>query len=341
MSKYFENDSISYSLLRNLSIGPAYAKKVQEEEQGDKEHFIIGSCVDILLTEPDKFWEMFYLEYQEKCEKVPTGQMKDFIDKNFEYSKIMDDIEAEKKAYEDAGFKRKTFDSVIEEFVNEWLKYDNWLHEKEEYTRNNSKKQLISNSQYQTALSIVESLKTNKFTRKYFTPDFNKNIELKFQLEIYWEFKGQKCKSKLDLVLIDHDSKEIHPIDIKTSGKSTFSFNLSSLQWRYDLQASFYSTALYWLINHSNDEYWSKFKDYSIKPFKFIVESSNYQGFPLIWECSDSFLLKGADGFYKDGRYYKGFVQLIEEYVWHKTNNSWDYPKDVIENDGILVLNYE
>lgn len=239
MSKYFENDAISYSLLRNLSVGPAYLKKVQEEEQDNKEHLIIGSCVDILLTEPDKFWEIFALEFQKQCEKIPTGQMKEFIDKNFEYSKTMDKMSAKKLAYESVGFKRESFDSVITKFVDNWLEYDDWLYEKEQYLKNNQNKQLITNSQYQTALNIVNSLKTNKFTRKYLIPE-NEGIEIKYQLEIYWEFKGNKCKSKLDLVLIDHNLKEIHPLDIKTTGKGTFSFDLSSLQWRYDIKSYLY-----------------------------------------------------------------------------------------------------
>lgn len=334
---YFDDNSISYSQLRNLSVGPAYFKKIQEEEQEDKEHFIIGSCVDTLLTEPDKFWEKYTLEFSEVCEKVPTGQMKDYL----EFLLLGNTPEA---AYnflkEQNGGKLRDNLEKFKEKAKEWEEYTIYLNKRNLFNKNCfiEHKQTLTNEQYSLISRIVQSLKTNRFTRKYF--EINDNIEIKSQLEIYWEYKGEKCKSKLDLVLIDHNLMEIHTLDIKTTGKSPFSFNLSALQWRYDLQAAFYSTALYWLINKSNNEEWGKYKFYKIKPFKFIVESSKYPGLPLIYEASEKFLIGGAEGFTSGGRYYKGFVQLMDEFKWYKDNNSWDYPKDVIENEGVIKLDY-
>ena len=329
---YFDDNSISYSKLRNLSVGPAYFKKIQEEEQEDKEHFIIGSCVDILLTEPDKFWEKYALEFQEVCEKVPTGQMKEFID-NFV---TQEDYQL---AYDLVGFKRKgdTLD-VIKDKMSEFNDYYSYLLNKRRFYEEIKDKQFISNSQYSLITKIVESLKTNRFTRKYFEGTIGTKTDKHLQLEIYWEYKGEKCKSKLDLVVVNHENREIHPIDIKTTGNSVFSFDSSALKWRYDLQSSFYSSALYWLINKSNDEYWNKLKDYRILPFKFIVESSKYPGMPLMYECSEKFLKGGIDGFDYQGRWYKGFIELINDYKWYRDNNSWDYSKDIIEKEGIISL---
>jgi len=343
VKNYFDDNSISYSMLRNLSVSPSYFKRIQEEEQEDKLHFLIGSCVDILITEPDKFWEKYALEFQEVCEKVPTGQMKEFTDTFYELSKIHEDEVAEKLAYDSVGFKRKgdTFEAVIIKFVETCSEYDDWLYRKGQYEEVNQNKQLISNTQYSLITKIVESLKTNRFTRKYFEGTIGTKTDKHLQLEIYWDYKGEKCKSKLDLVVVDHENKEIHPIDIKTTGNSVFSFDSSALKWRYDLQSSFYSSALYWLINKSNDEYWNKLKDYRILPFKFIVESTKYPGMPLMYECSEKFLKGGIDGFDYQGRWYKGFIELINDYKWYRDNNSWDYSKDIIEKEGIIKLSYD
>lgn len=334
---YYKNDAISYSMLRNLSVNPAYFKKIQEEEQEDKEHFTIGSGVDILLTEPDKFWEKYALEFQEVCEKAPTGQMKEYCENLLDLT-ILETDEPQRGAYNNVGFKQTSFDKVLERFEKEGKEYYNWLVNKRLYNLSIENKQILTNSQYDLITKIVESLKTNRFTRKYFENTIGTKIDKHLQLEIYWEYKGEKCKSKLDLVIVDHENKEIHPIDIKTTGNSVFSFDSSSLKWSYFLQASFYSSALYWLINKSNDEYWNKLKGYTIKPFKFIVESSKYPGMPLVYECSDKFLKGGMDGFYHQNRWYKGFVELIDEYLWYKSNNEWTYPKSIIENNGIIEL---
>jgi len=347
MSDYFNTDAISYSLLRNLSVGPAYLKYVQEQESEEKEHFIIGGAVDALLTEPEKFWDIYALEFQETCDNIPTGQMKDFADKLSEYySKEYEDSVAEQMAYDYVGFKRKSLDSVISEYCEKYKDYDKWLFDKQEYEKSVNNKQILTNSQYELATKIVESLKTNRFTSKYFqnNNDFSSikdwSLERINQLEIYWEAKGQKCKSKLDMIFVNHQEKTIQIFDLKTTGKSTFSFNSSALSFRYDIQASFYTSALYWLINKSNDDYWSKFKDYTILPFTFIVESTKTQGFPLLYKCSDKFLSNGMDGFYLNNKYYKGFSQLIDEYIWCKENNSWTYEKEIIENEGVINLEY-
>ena len=349
VKNYFDDNSISYSKLRNLSVGPAYFKKIQEEEQEDKEHFIIGSCVDILLTEPDKFWEKYALEFQEVCEKVPTGQMKEFVEHvsyaekllKFDNKTNSQYLEDKKYAYEQVGFKQASFEKILERYEVEGKEYFNWLNNKHDYNKSIKDKQIISNTQYSLITKIVESLKTNRFTRKYFEGTIGTKTDKHLQLEIYWEYKDEKCKSKLDLVVVDHENREIHPIDIKTTGNSVFSFDSSALKWRYDLQSSFYSSALYWLINKSNDEYWNKLKDYTIKPFKFIVESSKYPGMPLMYECSEKFLKGGIDGFDYQGRWYKGFIELINDYKWYRENNSWDYSKDIIEKEGIIKLSYD
>jgi len=331
VKNYFDDNSISYSMLRNLSVSPSYFKKIQEEEQEDKLHFLIGSCVDILLTEPDKFWEKYALEFQEVCEKVPTPQIRDYG--GFLYAGL-----SEEEAFERTNFKREKLESVKEKFDKEAKEWFEWIKKKGEYEKSNVNKQVISTSQYSLITKIVESLKTNRFTRKYFEGIIGTKTDKHLQLEIYWEYKDEKCKSKLDLVIVDHENKEIHPIDIKTTGNSVFSFDSSALKWRYDLQSSFYSSALYWLINKSNDEYWNKLKDYRILPFKFIVESSKYPGMPLMYECSEKFLKGGIDGFDYQGRWYKGFIELINDYKWYRDNNEWSYPKDIIEKEGIISL---
>jgi len=339
VKNYFDDNSISYSMLRNLSVSPLYFKRIQEEEQEDKLHFLIGSCVDILLTEPDKFWEKYALEFQEVCEKVPTGQVKEYAEAIFElFPNILVGEDILQKAYDKVGIKKQSLDNFHAKYKLEGEKYYDWLVSKRDYLTTIGDKQTITNSQYSLITKIVESLKTNRFTRKYFEGTIGTKTDKHLQLEIYWEYKGEKCKSKLDLVIVDHENKEIHPIDIKTTGNSVFSFDSSALKWRYDLQSSFYSSALYWLINKSNDEYWNKLKDYRILPFKFIVESTKYPGMPLMYECSEKFLKGGIDGFDYQGRWYKGFIELINDYKWYRDNNEWSYPKDIIEKEGIISL---
>ncbi len=339
---YFNISALSYSSLRAFSIGPAYYKFQQEQESEEKEHFIIGSGVDIMLTESDKFWDYYYLEFSEKCDTIPTGQMLTFIDyitHNVDCGQISGDCYEE--AYNYAGFKQKKLETVIEDF-KKYDSYYKWCLSKVNHTNNNKDKQVLTNTQYQLITKICNSLRTNEFTKKYFENSTGKNIEIFNQLEIYWEYKQVKCKSKLDLVIVDHDSKLIQLIDLKTTGNSVFSFNSSSFKWRYDMQVAFYTLALYWLINQSTDEQWNRFKEYKFQLPKFIVESTKSPGMPLIYTCSDRLMQNALyNGFVKDGKYYKGIDQLVDDYKWHVENNSWSYSREIIENNGEIELKYD
>ncbi len=243
MSDYFKIEALSYSALRNLSISPAYFKHQKEQESEEKEHFIIGSGVDILLTEADKFWDYFALEFQETCDKIPTGQMKEFTETLFKYKKELGDTEeSEQKAYKSIGFKRKndTLNNIIERYVEECLEYDNWLEAEYNHRLNNKNKQILSKSQYKLITDIAQSLNSNKFTKKYFENSTGKNMEVHNQLEIFWEFKSEKCKSKLDKVIVNHDNKTIQPIDLKTTGVGVYNFNTSCFKYRYDIKSYLY-----------------------------------------------------------------------------------------------------
>lgn len=334
MNDYFKNGSLSYSALRALSIGPAYYKFQQQQEDEEKDHFIIGSAVDILLTEADKFWDYYYLEFDKFNDEIPAPQMLRFIDylvHNENCGKITNDCYQE--AFEYAKFKQKKLSTVIEDF-NKYRNYYDYLIKKNIHNINNENKQILTLTQYDLVTSISNSLKNNRFTSKYFNTDFNNNLEIHNQLEIYWEYDNVKCKSKLDKVIIDHYNKTITLIDLKTTGKSTFSFETSLYQYRYDIQAAFYSMAFAWLIKNE----WKHLNNYTILGFYFIVESTKSVGYPLIYKCSDKLLNNALEGYYLNNRLYKGIVKLIEDYKWYISNNEWMYDRDVIEKDGIITI---
>ncbi len=331
---YYKVDAISYSSLLAISIGPQYYKNKQKQEQEDKEHFKIGSCVDCLLTEPELFDKNYYIEFSEKCEKVPTPQIKLYIDKIIEgYS--------EKEAYELANFKRvsDTLEAIRGKIANDYLEYFEWSQNRLKHIINNQGKEYLTQQQYELIKDIVHNLTNNRFTSKYFQNGFN--VDSHTQVEIYWKFGDVACKSKFDKIIVNHNEKTIQPLDIKTTGKHISSFNRSFLQFRYDIQASFYSTALLWLIDKSDNEYWNKLKDYKILPFRFIVESTKYTGTPMVFNIPERMLLKSYEGFTYDKQNYKGWKELIQDLQWYKENNTWDYEREVVENDGELELIYE
>lgn len=331
---YYNVNAISYSSLLAISIGPQYYKNRQEQEQDDKEHFKIGSCVDCLLTEPELFDKNYYIEFSEECKKIPTPQIKTYIDN------IVLGL-SEEEAHNKAQFKRNSdnLEAIKEKVSTEYQEYLEWAKNRQNHIINNQSKESLTLQQYELVKNIVHNFQTNRFTSKYFENRFN--VDVHTQLEIYWKYQNNACKSKFDKVIVNHNDKTIQPIDIKTTGKHVSSFSRSFLQFRYDIQASFYSTALLWLIEKSEEEYWNKLKEYKILPFKFIVESTKYPGTPMIFSVNENILNKAYDGFSNNGQYYKGWKDLVLSINWHSENNIWDYDREVVEKNGEVELIYD
>lgn len=307
---YFENtDKISQSRLKKILIHPRmYMSKGPVIEEDEKIHFVIGNAVDCLITEPDKFEEQFYV----LSAKAPSGQIKQFIDAMYEL-----------------GNENDAFSKVnSQKYKVEWFKEKMELADNKLYfDALKTGKSILDFKTYETITNITNSINSFEEYKKLLQG------EIVSQLEIFWEYEGVDMKSKLDFIVIDHDGKSIQPIDVKTLGDSTASFKYSFWKRRYDFQAAAYQLAL---------EHWKKGNDklqgYTILPFKFVVESSKYQGSPLVYEISPSSFDVGLNGGEVDGRYYEGFKQAVERLKWHMYHEQWDYTREQIEVGKTIII---
>jgi len=319
---YYEVDAVNYSSLAAIAIGPQYYKSRNDDNSEDKEHFIIGTCVDILLTEPESFDSKFAVDTLEEFTNFPTPQMKKYVE-------IFIETGSSEKAYELVGFKKSNILAVIDKYEAEGKDYAEYLLKKKEFNDKNKDKKILTKEQYSKCKSIADSLKNNKFTKKYFC-ESTKEIEVINQLELYWSMLGTNFKCKLDKVIIDHVNKTVQPIDIKTTGKHTSKFMESFINFRYDIQASIYYQGIC-------DYIWKKsenLKGYSILPFKFIVESTKYIGTPLIYNVNPRIIDQAYEGYFYRNTEMVGWHTLLKELEWHKEYNVWDYSRKVFENDG-------
>jgi hypothetical protein len=111
-------------------------------------------------------------------------------------------------------------------------------------------------------------------------------------------------------------------------------FKHSYWGYGYYLQASFYLAGM-WAIM-AQDE---KLKDYKLLPFKFMVVHKNDKYQPAImFELSNENMDIGAFGGLHEGKFYSGFIELLETFLWHKQNDIWTIPKQIIDNNYLLKL---
>ena len=139
-------------------------------------------------------------------------------------------------------------------------------------------KTIVSNETYETALKMIDALKTHVSISFYFKPDnpFDSNIKRYYQLKFKATLNEVDYRCMADLLIVNYKDKIIYPIDLKTSYKHEYEFYKSFMDWRYDIQAR-----LYWRIIRDNldkDEY---FKDFKLDDYRFVVVSRDLH--PLIW----------------------------------------------------------
>lgn len=329
----YTNDeiSINYSKLKDLSISPLLykSKYIDKKEQEKKSFLDLGSIVHCLLLCPELF-DSYYvvgdIKESEAIDKLVTEMMKTyklddltFLSKDQIYDHLITlvlELEIFNNIKKKETFVKKFEEIKILETVQLRLTYPD--------------KTIINENLFQTAVRIAEGLEQNSFTKEYFNTNKDSIVHLN-EFAIFWEYEGLKCKSLIDKLIIDHEKSTILPIDLKTTAYSTSDFSKSVLKFRYDLQCAFYYKAIYeWMQT-------TPYAEYELLPFKYIVESTTYPGSPLIYDFKQ-ITTKGVNGFKKDDKYYKGYIELIKELQWHYDTDLWNYSYDNYKNKGNILL---
>jgi hypothetical protein len=319
---------VSYSRLSNLANGPQ-AYKAGLEEDPSSSAISLGTGVDLMLTEPDKFVEEIYVM---SAEKPGSELMQNYVETLHKTS----DKEAAWKA---SGFNISQ-ERVEKKFATEGKQYYDAL-------QTAGDKKILDVTDMFKANQMVAALKANPFTKKYFIAE--DGVELLFQFPITWtigineigtgKIRAVNAKSVLDVIRIDHKNKIIQPIELKTGAEGFFK---SFWRWKRYLQGSMYHNAVL-------DLFWENApvgEDYKIENIKFVYADTNLILPPIIYNMTESDLTIGRLGryanvfvgnsqfAYSDRLKYKGYVRLVEELDWHQRTNQWDYSYDVYQNNG-------
>ena len=190
---------------------------------------------------------------------------------------------------------------------------------------------------------------TNKFTHALFTQG---DIALN-QPAFVWKQRIDDggvisevlCKGTLDNLTIGDLNGDIVNVNIndgKYSSQEWKTFERDFDKWNYHLQPPMYTLAINSLVNGS-----CTYCDPSLEKillnrnvkivFNFVIFSEGNQ--PLIYEVPSKLLSLGFyGGMLYNGNKKKGINQLIKEYLRHKALDYYDYPWDIYDNGGRILL---
>lgn len=171
---------------------------------------------------------------------------------------------------------------------------------------------VLGKDEYECVVKAKELILANEYTYPYF---INTKIEyeLLHQVPIYFTYQKTECKALLDGILVDHESKTIQPFDLKTTGKSVYSFKDSYLMYGYYRQCAFYELA----INCPESPVYEYIRNgYQILDFIFIVvETSPSSTHPaVIYRTNAKDRKVGFEGATINNIFYKGIDELLYSY---------------------------
>lgn len=330
----------SYSSLSKLAVSPQSYRASQEADRKDTPEMILGSVVDMLLTEKERFEEGVYV----MTANIPSEGLQKYC---ITLAETGDPVQA----YDASEYKISP-KAVATKFDKDGKAYyDALLAAKG--------RMIIGAEDMMKANQIVQELTHNPFTKGYFIPDSEK-IELMFQHITQWDvhfipmeggnMRSMKVKSMVDILHIDHANLMITPVDLKTGGEG---FMKSYWRFKRYLQAAMYTDAIVEVKIPGLEEY-------SVNPLKFVYADTNLIYPPMVYASSTHDINIGREGQRHlvpigtlsqkfddtavsvdtigfgpgDTVKTKGYMELIAELDWHIRMDQWNYTYADFQNIG-------
>ena len=308
----------------------------EDDEDDDNVSIIRGKLVELLLMEPHRFDEKFFLS---SCAKAPTGLMLNFVNALYRHTvncmtddgEITRDFESlAMDAYNDSGFKIK-FDAVIGKFIGTDVEiyYNEMLQVKLKGLT------VVTTLDVTMAEKIVEQLKTSFVTKDIVNLVDSERFSVLTQYQIEnFEIDGLPLKMMADKAIVDHVERVINVYDLKCTWTTEGFYDSYYLYRKAYIQAFVYYKGFLSLTLNPESEYYG----YMVNPPKFIVCDSGAFYEPLIYELTTDDLNDAYTGFEYKGRKYVGVYDIIQNLLFSLDNNVWNISRENYNNRGIVTI---
>lgn len=309
---------LSYSRISDFAKnGPkALIKRSTIKNQGVH----IGSLVDDLLLDENSIDDKYYM-YNGSEPTATLGKLANIVLKNYN---DIPDVNVLMEICKNNKFWSKYSDDTLKQTIDKPLFWD---YLKAQYE--SKKKTLITTEDLLLANDIKDTLLTHDFSRDIFINEFDNHNQVKFTMK----YRNFKIRGILDRVIVNHETKTVRFIDLKTGMYPVEEFESSFIKFKYYFQAAIYTLAFNVIRKNLGLS-----KEYTLLPFEFLY-ISRFQKIPLLYEFTNKWY-KGAINGFKRGPYvYKGLDDNLDLIKWHYENRVFDLSKFIYSSNGRVKLN--
>ena len=301
-----------------LQKGPAFLHKMLTNPPPEEKNPVLerGTLIHEFILQPEEFQKDYVVWDKSRPTSAQQEKFCQALANTLEIEPDKAVLSAYKEAYSTAG---KSDDKML----SEGLKIASTLKDYIDFLKANDGRIMISHWDYKMLETIKQNIKSHKLAKRIVEGD--KRTENYHEFHINWRFAGSiDCKSLLDGLTVDVETKTVTIYDLKTTQK-LWHFEDSIDQYDYMRQLCYYTMAVeWWLINEKQEhpEDW-KFEYYIIgidttgmndirvfKPEMYMVESRR--------EC---------------------IRKALYDIAWHQSNDKWDHSREYYEGDGSENLN--
>lgn len=278
----------------NTGLSQSFLKKVLSNDTREIKQtvpMIIGSLLDAKLTSPNLVDSL----YHKGIVKRPSDTIKGFIDElytqeleetpNFKFKEFEEYKDVIISKAREANYQpRWGDDAVWNSVVKEGQAYWDELIEAQGRT-------LVTDEEWQTTEIITSMTMSNSLTGRYFVDQ--KEVDIYYQCPLYGQDEaGQLLKGLADMIVVEHETKTVYLIDIKTStARNIQEWMNICRQKSYPFQMSFY----HFMLKHSLKDFGAE--DYKILCRWMVIPYSVESFKPWIIPCSAELLQVGKYGY--------------------------------------------
>jgi hypothetical protein len=359
--QYNNTPGINQSSLKKLISDPIFFKENEQEYfYEEKDWQIVGNGVDVHISQTKTGFNQQFYQIPDTVGK-PSDKLMSILHQL--YSEVKDNICS--RDYKNYAALLTPIFNQQEYYMNRFKTPENWESDTRinELTKegkcqsywealcDSNGRRIIVQSEYNLIWTIQDAILHHPHTAPIFTLPLNSTeYDLVFQFPLSFTYNGVSCKGLMDIILINHKTKKMYPLDIKTTGKYYLhQFGQAIKEHRYDIQASFYSYGLGQISNLTSLSgiVGKDVTIYQIQNFSLIAVSTKQPNLPAVFHCEDSLLRMGQFG--RPGkvvdealtiREVKGFHQAIDDYTFY-CKYGFDMGRKIRENKGHLNINWE